>query len=1243
MQSRAVLRRGGGRARTFALLAAIASASAACTAPSTPPDAPQQPPDAPQQPPDSPQPPVTNTAVISGKARFDVLSPTLIRTEYAGDSRFLDAPTFNAIGRGGFGKTSFTTRTEDGWLVIDTGALTLRYKVGSGQFTAENLVVRLKAGAQDVEARPWASRVIPTCALGVLCEAEGLVLEGLSEARDHTGFTGTGFAAGFEGTGTRVTFQVAPAAGGSYVLDLRYANGLGDPRTLTLTVDGGSARQVSLPRTGNWDSWGHLALPLDLTAGPHVVALTRTKSDTGQLNIDSLALLKSGDAYPQAPRTCGFGALCEAEALALSGRMHLATDHLNYTGNGFAAGFEGVGDSIRFDIDAPAAGDYELTARYANGFTSLAGVTLTVEGGSSSTPISMPSTGSWDAWKPVTARVYLAAGTNHVTLVRQATDAGNVNIDSLAIGPAGTGLPAPGSTVGGACGFGGICEAESAGLSGGARTAKDHNGYSGKGFAAGLDVTDSRMTVRAVGVPAAGTYSLQLRYARGLKTPGAVTVQAGTGAASTLTLPPTSDWDSWRTVRTNVTLPSGTSDVRLSCPQAGGCAINVDTVALTKTDAPLLAPHAALGGYRRGLDAFDGDKGSAILNPGLLYQDGWSLLDDTASAEYDPATRKLTPRAAHPGGYQDGYVFGYGQDYPRALGDLATLTGPSKLLPRWAYGVWFSEYLDFTAADFQEKLIPTFRREGVPLDVLVVDTNFKAGNYWNGWAIDTSKFPNPEGFFDWARSQGLHTTLNIHPSILPTDPKFAAAQATAKGKLARHTGGCSGEASECYTFDFGDPDQLKAFFSLHDTMTQQGTDFWWLDWCCDASEANIDGVTGDAWINQQYTDYTNASIGRGFAFSRAFGSLQAGGYSNPTAVPTGPWADKRTTLPFTGDTTSTWGTLAAEVGFTSGEGVATGLSAISHDIGGHNGGLWGLPGSDVVHGQRTDKLPDDLYARWVQFGTFQPIDRLHSNHGDRLPWQYPGAAAESAKKFLNLREALVPYTYTLAREAEATGVPVVRPTYLAYPTEQDAYATAGSEYLYGSDVLVAPVTTSGNTATTTVWFPPGSSWTDWFTGKTYAGGTTQSITTGLDTMPVFVKSGGIVPTRSKNVTNDVQNPLDAVTLTVAAGATGHASLFEDDGKTSDRTQSTRTDIRYTEGGQSAALRVDGPVGSFTGQVQKRAWTVRFVGAREPASVTLDGQAAPAGSWTWDAASRVLTVKVAERPTSQSVDVAYQYR
>ncbi len=409
--------------------------------------------------------------------------------------------------------------------------------------------------------------------------------------------------------------------------------------------------------------------------------------------------------------------------------------------------------------------------------------------------------------------------------------------------------------------------------------------------------------------------------------------------------------------------------------------------------------------------------------------------------------------------YQDGYVFAFGHDYKAGLRDLATLTGPPALLPQWAYGVWYSEYIDRTAADYRDRILPRFRAEGVPLDVLVTDTDFKAPDTWNGWQFDRAKFPDPAAFFAWSKSQGLHNTLNTHPSIMGSDPQFARAQASAKGKLVK-----SGCGSDCYVFDWGDPDQLRAYLDLHAEMMKQGNDFWWLDWCCDGSSSSLAGVTPDAWINQQYADLAAPATGRGFVISRAYGSLQAGGYGGPTALATGPWADKRSTLHFTGDTSSTWGTLRMEVGITPAESAATGMSAISHDIGGHND-TTGLPGSETYTSggqqRQTVKLPDDLYARWVQLGTFQPIDRLHSNHSDRLPWQYGTAAGASATKFLNLRENLVPYTYSLAQQAATTGVPVVRPTYLEYPEEPAAYAVSGSEYFYGPDLLVAPVTTPG--------------------------------------------------------------------------------------------------------------------------------------------------------------------------------------
>jgi hypothetical protein len=883
------------------------------------------------------------TQVTSGNARFQVLSPTLIRTEYAEGGRFTDAGTFNVVGRKAFSPVRFTQRTQKGWLTIDTGAVTLRYKVGSGPFTADNLDVKLRAGKQTVSAQPWAGHYPPDCVAGTLCEAEALDLRGPGLATDHTGYTGRGFAAGFANAGDAVVFTAT--SGGTFDLVVRYANSTGGDgqnttRTLTVSADGRD-HTLTLPPTATWDTWAEARVPLTLTAGRHEVSVVRTATDSGNVNIDSLALVTPGAAYP-----------------------------------------------------AP-------------------------------TP------------------------------------------------------PAPQP-----CAFGAVCEADQGALSGGARSASDHNGYSGDGFLASLERAGASAAYTITGVPARGAYALQLRYANGK--PGAQAQQARVVSVNgrSVTLQPTSSWDYWRTVSAPVTLQAGTNTVRLDCPTDDSCNVNIDTIAVTKSGAPLLAPHAPLGGYRRGLD---GVNGAALTEPGLLYQDGWSLLDDSASALYDPAKKKVTPRTTQG---QDGYVFAYGQNYARGLKELSTLTGPTKLLPKWAYGVWYSEYYDRTAAEFQQ-IAERFRTEGVPLDVLIVDTDFKAPDKWNGWAVDKSRFPDMKAYLAWARKQGLHTSLNIHPSILGSDPHFAEAQATAKNKLQRT--GCNGGA-DCYVFDFGDPDQLKAYFDLHDGLADP--DFWWLDWCCDASRSSLEGVTPDAWINQQYADRD------GFAFSRAYGSLQAGGYSSPTAVPTGPWADKRTTLHFTGDTVSTWETLQAQVGYTPGESAATGLAAVSHDIGGHTGGLSTDPGAEP----QSTKLPDDLYARWVQLGTFQPIDRLHSNHSDRLPWQYGPAANASAKKFLNLRKKLQPYTYAAAAEATRTGLPITRPLYLAYPNEQEAYATAGDEYLYGPDLLVAPVTTPGTTATTTVWFPPGNKWTDYFTGRTYRGGTTQPITTTLDTMPVFVRS-----------------------------------------------------------------------------------------------------------------------------------------
>ncbi|MET4052491.1 hypothetical protein ABID81_001861 [Frigoribacterium sp. PvP054] len=1037
-------------------------------------------------------------AVVSGEARFEVLSPTLIRTEYAGDGRFTDRGTFTVVGRDDFGPTLFSQTRADGWLTIDTGKMVVRYREGTGAFTSENLSVALTTDTgQDVTGSPWTSAEVPSCAVGVLCEAEDAGLEGIAPATNHTGFTGTAFVGGYEAVGAALQFDTTVSTAGPLDLTLRYANSQGGDgqvttRSLSVVVDDGPAVPLSFAPGTGWDDWRTTTAGLDLSAGPHSIRIERGADDSGQVNVDSFALTAPGAAYP-----------------------------------------------------APAA-----------------------------------------------------------------------------------------TTAGADCPFGEICEAEDAGKTGTATRATDHNGASGDAFAAGLWSDGAALTTHLVDVPAEGDYRLQVRYANGGTGTPTLSTDAGTDTAA---LPPTSGWDHWDTVSLPVHLGAGATDVRLDCPTtAGNCNVNVDTVAAVTADSPTLAPHAALGGYRRDLDTANGD---VATNPGLLYQDGWSLLDDTDSALYDQAADVVTPRPDRAGtAMQDGYVFGYGSDYRTGLADLSTLTGPTKLLPRWAYGVWYSEYYDRSQADY-EAIAQEFRTRGVPVDVMAIDTDYKIGSTtnvddskWDGWSVDPARIPDMRALLAEWHDEGIHNTLNIHPSISGSDPKFAQAQATAGGKLTKGDG-------DRWLFDWSDPDQLRAYFDLHDDTQAQGVDNWWLDWCCsENSRYSANGVTPDAFINQQYAAQTDAANdGRGFAFSRAYGSLTAGGYGNPQPVSTGPWADKRTTLHFTGDTTSSWEMLKTQVGYTPGESAATGLASISHDIGGHNGAQYGITGAEPG----TTQLPEDLYARWVQLGAFQPVDRLHSNHSDRLPWQYPAAADESATQFLNLREDLLPLTYTLAAEATATGTPIVQPLYLQYADQQEAYSAAGSEYLYGPDVLVAPVTTpngDAGTATTSVWFPAGSSWTDWFTGTTYAGGTTADVTTDLTAMPVFVRGGGIVPTRSEHVANDGSAPLDAVTLTVATGADGAFSLYEDAGTSA--TASASTAVTYTQRPTGGLLEIAPADGSFDGQVTDRTWTATFTDADEPASVLVDGAPLAATDWTYDAATRTVSVPTTTRAVSAGTTVEF---
>ncbi len=612
-----------------------------------------------------------------------------------------------------------------------------------------------------------------------------------------------------------------------------------------------------------------------------------------------------------------------------------------------------------------------------------------------------------------------------------------------------------------------------------------------------------------------------------------------------------------------------------------------------------------LGGTRHSLD---GVKGAALppLGQGLLSRSGWFFYDDSGRPLIDPATDWLAERPD--ANAQDWYFCAYGHDYWRALLLASDLMGHINLPPRFAFGGWYSRYWPFTDAEERE-IVNRFRELGIPLDVLVIDVDWHLHG-WESYDWNPELFPNPEEFLDWVHAQGCKVTLNNHPGRLPAaDSRFA--------DVCRAMG-VDPAGREDVQFNLADKTHAEAYFELlHKPLHEQGVDFWWID----GSAAGMRGLDSQMWTSKLYFDYTEKHTGkRGLLFARYGGH---GSHRYPTG--------------FSGDTFADWGVLGYEVGFTS-RAANVLYPYWSNDIGGFNG----------------DRLPADLYIRWVQFGAFSPILRLHSNHGIREPWEYGPEGIEAARTYFGARYELLPYIYSWARQTYETGEPLCRPLYLDWPEEEEAYRR-DDEYLFGDAILVAPIVQAapaGQPARREVWLPPGE-WLDPWTGEAYSSGVI-SYEADLQRLPMFYRRGSILVTNGAAPAHVGQERPDRLTAVVTVGRPDASfTLYEDDGESKgyQKGEFAKTELRLTAGSStSQTLEVAPAEGSFEGQVKDRSWRVTVLGRFAPEEVLLDGKALAKAKprawdsadespgWCWEAGERRVSVYLPRRPVTSGYRV-----
>ncbi len=602
-----------------------------------------------------------------------------------------------------------------------------------------------------------------------------------------------------------------------------------------------------------------------------------------------------------------------------------------------------------------------------------------------------------------------------------------------------------------------------------------------------------------------------------------------------------------------------------------------------------------LKGTTRTLDGQIGDNKRQELENGLLSRAGWSIIDES------PRTRRGDGSTTFAfDGQQDGiewvaepvdkdaidwYFMGYGHQYKKALGDYIKIAGRQPMPPLYVLGYWYSKYQRYTSDEFME-IVNDVKRNQIPMDVMIFDMDWHTQG-WTGWTWDRTAIPDPEGLIDWMHNNGLKVSLNLHPADgVDDDEDFFTELRSDMGMAA---------TEKVVPWNLSDKKFYHNMFNrIIRARERQGVDFWWLDWQQNLTSKYIDGLGETFWCNHVfYNDMRlNRPDHRPLIFHR-WGGL--GSHRYP--------------IGFSGDSFTTYGTLAWQPYFTAtASNVCFGYWG--HDLGGH---------------QQTGGNDPEIYLRWMQYGVFTPIFRTHATNWpgiERRIWKYDNfpLLLETVK----LRYALMPYIYNACRQAYDTGVSLCRPLYYEWPEQNESYLYE-DEYMFGDDILVAPVVTQSGVdgkAARRTWLPEGR-WFDVCRNKVVEGNRSFIDSYAQQEIPFFFRAGSIIVNNPPMM--NLNTRPDRLILKVVPGADGQTSLYEDEGDTEAYKdgQFTTTAMKH----QGNTLTIEPRQGSFKGMPAERAYTVEFIGTNCPKSVAIDGKQCGNGVWNYDEQRHLVTVYV----------------
>lgn len=612
-------------------------------------------------------------------------------------------------------------------------------------------------------------------------------------------------------------------------------------------------------------------------------------------------------------------------------------------------------------------------------------------------------------------------------------------------------------------------------------------------------------------------------------------------------------------------------------------------------------------GYTAGEDRI---KQMNITMPLFISSNGYAVVfDDFAAAKMVMSNPIVyTTESTSPVSYY--FINGAGS-LPAVTRELSALTGRQKLPPFWALGYITSKY-GYRTQDETLGVVDTLKRAGYPLDGIVLDL------YWYGkeedmgrLAWDKGQWPDHRKMLADLKNRNVNTVIISQPYILRNGRGLDNYnELAAKGMMVKDSTGGPQPVTiwvgEGGMFDVSNPDTRAWLAERYKQLTLEGVGGWWGDLgepeVHPESGIHANGLTAREYHNLYGNDWSSiiADMYAKEFPDRRLMTMMRGGTTGLQRYSVYPWST---------DVSRSWGGLQPQITIMLNSGLS-GLGYMSHDVGGF--------AIDPAA-----PYDPELYVRWLQLGTFSPILRTHAQ-STAEPYKYP-EQQDIILPLIKERYQWLPYNYTLAYENASQGQPLVRPLNF-YSPGSHKFDDITDEYLWGRDVLVAPVTVKGATERRIV-FPDGL-WVDYnHPGRIYHGGDTITYPAPLAVLPLFVRAGSIIPQADYEMksTEDYRTDSYTVNYYPYLGESSY-TLFEDDRKsTSSLTNEAYSliDFRADASIEGINLKISAK-GTYPGAPKSKELTFRiYLVDGDPSSVTVDGRRLKRGAWKYDRTASML--------------------